>query len=122
TGDQRNHSPGSPERIPNCRVPRRAWVGRPDRASEEVARPNCEVPPIFPPTALTMEAAGLANVPGVSTDSGSKYREILAWLYQTQRFGIKLGLDSIRRMLHELEVPGKEQRILHVAGTNGKGS
>jgi dihydrofolate synthase/folylpolyglutamate synthase len=71
---------------------------------------------------VTMKTAGLANVPGVSTDSGSKYREMLAWLYQTQLFGIKLGLDSIRRMLDELEVPAKGQRILHVAGTNGKGS
>ncbi len=50
------------------------------------------------------------------------YREALAWLYGTQRFGIKLGLDNIRRLLHELNVPGKHQRFVHVAGTNGKGS
>jgi dihydrofolate synthase/folylpolyglutamate synthase len=50
------------------------------------------------------------------------YREALAWLYGTQRFGIKLGLDNIRRLLHELNVPGKHQRYVHVAGTNGKGS
>ncbi|MEY2563383.1 MAG: dihydrofolate synthase / folylpolyglutamate synthase [Verrucomicrobiota bacterium] len=51
-----------------------------------------------------------------------EYRDALAWLYGTQRFGIKLGLDHIRRLLHELNVPGKSQRIIHVAGTNGKGS
>lgn len=50
------------------------------------------------------------------------YKEALAWLYGTQRFGIKLGLDNVRRLLRELEVPGKGQRIVHVAGTNGKGS
>jgi len=50
------------------------------------------------------------------------YRDTLAWLYGTQRFGIKLGLDNIQRLLRELDVPGKNQRILHVAGTNGKGS
>jgi dihydrofolate synthase/folylpolyglutamate synthase len=50
------------------------------------------------------------------------YREALAWLYGTQRFGIKLGLDNIRRLLDELNVPGKHQRFVHVAGTNGKGS
>ena len=50
------------------------------------------------------------------------YRDALAWLYGTQRFGIKLGLDNIRRLLHELNVPGKNQRVIHVAGTNGKGS
>lgn len=50
------------------------------------------------------------------------YREALAWLYGTQRFGIKLGLENIQRLLRELDVPGKGQRIIHVAGTNGKGS
>jgi dihydrofolate synthase/folylpolyglutamate synthase len=50
------------------------------------------------------------------------YEEALAWLYGTQRFGIKLGLENVRRLLRELNVPGKDQRIIHVAGTNGKGS
>jgi dihydrofolate synthase / folylpolyglutamate synthase len=50
------------------------------------------------------------------------YAEALAWLYGTQRFGIKLGLENVQRLLHELNVPGKDQRIIHVAGTNGKGS
>jgi dihydrofolate synthase/folylpolyglutamate synthase len=49
-------------------------------------------------------------------------REALRWLYGTQRFGIKLGLENISRLLRELEVPEKSQRIVHVAGTNGKGS
>ncbi|HYJ04681.1 MAG TPA: folylpolyglutamate synthase/dihydrofolate synthase family protein [Chthoniobacterales bacterium] len=52
----------------------------------------------------------------------SAYREALAWLYGTQRFGIKLGLDNVQRLLLELNLPGKDQRIIHVAGTNGKGS
>ena len=50
------------------------------------------------------------------------YREALAWLFGTQLFGIKLGLDNIRRLLSGLDLPAKEQRIIHVAGTNGKGS
>jgi dihydrofolate synthase / folylpolyglutamate synthase len=50
------------------------------------------------------------------------YKEALAWLYGTQRFGIKLGLENIQRLLSELGVPAKGQRVLHVAGTNGKGS
>lgn len=52
----------------------------------------------------------------------SSYQDALAWLYGTQRFGIKLGLENIQRLLCELDVPGKGQRIVHVAGTNGKGS
>jgi dihydrofolate synthase/folylpolyglutamate synthase len=50
------------------------------------------------------------------------YREALAWLFGTQRFGIKLGLENIERLLGALAVPAPEQRIIHVAGTNGKGS
>ena len=50
------------------------------------------------------------------------YREALSWLYGTQRFGIKLGLENVQRLLRELKLPGKNQRIVHVAGTNGKGS
>jgi dihydrofolate synthase/folylpolyglutamate synthase len=50
------------------------------------------------------------------------YREALSWLYGTQRFGIKLGLENVQRLLRELELPGGDQRIIHVAGTNGKGS
>ncbi len=52
------------------------------------------------------------------------YRESLDWLYSTQTFGIKLGLDSARHLMASLGVnpdqPGPS--ILHVAGTNGKGS
>ena len=50
------------------------------------------------------------------------YQEALAWLFRTQLFGIKLGLDSIRRLLKALGIPSPRQRIIHVAGTNGKGS
>ncbi len=44
------------------------------------------------------------------------------WLYSTQLFGIKLGLDNVQRLLNELNLPAAEQKFIHVAGTNGKGS
>ena len=72
------------------------------------------------------------------------YKQALAWLYSLQRFGIKLGLDNIRRLLDELSRSGGFQaavgdlppsqcygvprtialpwKVIHVAGTNGKGS
>jgi dihydrofolate synthase / folylpolyglutamate synthase len=74
------------------------------------------------------------------------YRAALAWLYATQKFGIKLGLENTRQLLHALRVmesraapdfisekardpragiggsPTSPPRIVHVAGTNGKGS
>jgi len=48
--------------------------------------------------------------------------ESLAWLYSTQQFGIKLGLENIRRLLHALGDPQEKLSFIHVAGTNGKGS
>ncbi|MEI6654732.1 MAG: folylpolyglutamate synthase/dihydrofolate synthase family protein [Verrucomicrobiota bacterium] len=51
------------------------------------------------------------------------YPEAIAWLYSTQMFGIKLGLDGPRRLLREfLACPKPGVTVIHVAGTNGKGS
>jgi dihydrofolate synthase/folylpolyglutamate synthase len=51
-----------------------------------------------------------------------RYKEALAWLYSLQRFGIKLGLENIRRLILELNADLRGARVIHVAGTNGKGS
>lgn len=48
--------------------------------------------------------------------------ESLAYLYDLQRFGIKLGLQNIRALLERLGHPQVGLRCVHVAGTNGKGS
>jgi dihydrofolate synthase/folylpolyglutamate synthase len=79
------------------------------------------------------------------------YREALAWLYATQRFGIKLGLENTERLLvalsvvegraprdcssmsmrdggaaasqsSALQLGSRSSKVIHVAGTNGKGS
>ena len=50
------------------------------------------------------------------------YSEALKWLYGTQQHGIKPGLKGIQRLLDTLGVHGRDQRFIHVAGTNGKGS
>ena len=51
------------------------------------------------------------------------YREAIDWLFGTQWFGIKLGLDGPRRLLvHHLAFPAPGVQVAHVAGTNGKGS
>jgi dihydrofolate synthase/folylpolyglutamate synthase len=50
------------------------------------------------------------------------YREALGWLYSLQRFGIKLGLENIQRLIAELHFDLSGARVIHVAGTNGKGS
>ncbi len=46
----------------------------------------------------------------------------LDYLLSFQRFGIKLGLDNITRLLEGLGNPHQEFPAIHVAGTNGKGS
>lgn len=47
----------------------------------------------------------------------------LDWLYATQLFGIKLGLEQTVRLLDAAgAMPGPGVRVVHVAGTNGKGS
>ncbi len=38
------------------------------------------------------------------------------------KFGSVLGLERIRELLHRLGDPQKDLKIIHVAGTNGKGS
>lgn len=51
------------------------------------------------------------------------YQEALDWLYSTQTFGIKLGLENPTRLLREfLAFPSHRTKVIHVAGTNGKGS
>jgi len=51
------------------------------------------------------------------------YRAAIDWLFSTQMFGIKLGLDGARGLLKEfLAFPAHDTRVIHVAGTNGKGS
>ncbi len=50
------------------------------------------------------------------------FRESLEYLYGLQRFGIKLGLDNTRRLLGSLGHPERTLKVLHVGGTNGKGS
>lgn len=51
------------------------------------------------------------------------YQEAITWLFGTQQFGIKLGLEGPRNLLKEfLAFPKYGVQVAHVAGTNGKGS
>ncbi len=47
---------------------------------------------------------------------------VLDYLYSLQKFGVKLGLDNIRALLAAVDDPQRRYPIIHVAGTNGKGS
>lgn len=43
-------------------------------------------------------------------------------MYGLRRFGIKLGLNTIKRMLKGVGNPHEQFKCIHIAGTNGKGS
>src|SRR5699024_6505597 len=44
------------------------------------------------------------------------------YIHGVDRFGMILGLDSIRELLRRLDNPQDNLNIIHIAGTNGKGS
>lgn len=50
------------------------------------------------------------------------YQESLAYLGGAAHFGIRPGLERIRALLDKLDHPENACRIIHVTGTNGKGS
>lgn len=50
------------------------------------------------------------------------YEQALEKIHSYQRFGSRLGLERIRELLRRLGSPDQGLNVLHVAGTNGKGS
>ncbi len=50
------------------------------------------------------------------------YQEALNYIHGTYKFGKKIGLTNIRDLLQRLGNPEKQLKIIHIAGTNGKGS
>ena len=50
------------------------------------------------------------------------YSDAVSFLYGLSRFGIKLGLQNIQRLLAALGDPQGAYSSIHIAGSNGKGS
>lgn len=50
------------------------------------------------------------------------FKAAFAWIAARNQFSMKLGLDTMRALLQSLGNPEVTLRIIHVAGTNGKGS
>ncbi|RJQ05178.1 MAG: bifunctional folylpolyglutamate synthase/dihydrofolate synthase [Bacillota bacterium] len=50
------------------------------------------------------------------------YAQVLGYIHGLYRFGSRLGLSRQRRLLAALGDPHLGLRVIHVAGTNGKGS
>ena len=51
-----------------------------------------------------------------------KYHEALEYINDKDKFGSRLGLDSIGKLLSLLGNPQKGLNYIHIGGTNGKGS
>ena len=50
------------------------------------------------------------------------YKEAIKYIKDTAAFGSKLGLDNIRSLMQVLGSPQEKLDMIHIAGTNGKGS
>ncbi|NLM05144.1 MAG: bifunctional folylpolyglutamate synthase/dihydrofolate synthase [Clostridiales bacterium] len=50
------------------------------------------------------------------------YNQALEYIHGTYKLGSKLGLENIKNLLNLLGNPHRELKVIHVAGTNGKGS
>ena len=50
------------------------------------------------------------------------YQEALDFIHGTYKFGSKLGLENVTYLLELLGKPQESLKVIHIAGTNGKGS
>lgn len=50
------------------------------------------------------------------------YSSVIDYLYGLQKHGINLGLETMRLLLDRIGNPHHSLRVLHIGGTNGKGS
>lgn len=50
------------------------------------------------------------------------YASVTEYLYALKAGGVKFGIDRMRRLVDELAQPQRDYPVIHLAGTNGKGS
>lgn len=51
-----------------------------------------------------------------------KFKEAMDWIQSSEKFGLILGLDRMKYLMGNLDNPQNKLNIVHIAGTNGKGS
>ncbi len=52
----------------------------------------------------------------------NSYRKAIEYIYNLNKYGIKLGLKNITFLLSLFDNPHLKTKVIHIAGTNGKGS
>lgn len=50
------------------------------------------------------------------------YEEAMEYIQNTAKFGMNFGLSRTEKILELLGNPHKKLKLVHIAGTNGKGS
>jgi dihydrofolate synthase / folylpolyglutamate synthase len=50
------------------------------------------------------------------------YKEAIDYIEKTGKFAMNLGLERIQRLCALMEMPQSKLKVIHIAGTNGKGS
>ena len=69
-----------------------------------------------------LKFVNIINIESLLSKDSMEYSEAIKYLYNLKIFGMSLGLERIEYLLKTLGSPHKGMRIVHVAGTNGKGS
>ena len=57
-----------------------------------------------------------------NADTAASDMSVIDRIHQFNRFGMKLGLERMDGLLKKLGSPQEGLQVIHVAGTNGKGS
>ena len=50
------------------------------------------------------------------------YQEAMTYIEEKNRLGSELGLTQIKKLLQRMGDPQNRCKVVHIAGTNGKGS
>lgn len=58
----------------------------------------------------------------MNKDNAGEYEQALSYIEHLRKFGINPGLKRIKALLSRLGNPEKNLRVIHIGGTNGKGS
>jgi len=58
----------------------------------------------------------------LQTTRPTDYASVTEWLFALKSIGVKFGIERMQRLVEALGHPERNYPVIHVAGTNGKGS
>jgi dihydrofolate synthase / folylpolyglutamate synthase len=69
-----------------------------------------------------MVNCSMAGIPITDSSTGEDYPRVADYLFSLKAGGVKFGIDRMARLAEALGHPERLYPVVHVAGTNGKGS